>query len=206
LKKIGPDIPEKLFMPKFKISVEDKKRYLIQDIGMHGEGAYGFSEGKYWKDPAGFPPEKWNPSIEDRLLIDFWIDIEGFLVDWTIKGHDLRKLNSVSIENNNYHRIRLITSKKDTLYYYFNTKTYLLSMLSFGGDISTGKEFPTFTFQKYQSIEGIKFSFKRINLFRTLDGTYGESEMIITKIIINPKFNKNIFTLNHRISNQKKSK
>lgn len=150
LKKIGPNIPEKLFKPDFKISVDNKKRYLMQDIGLHGEGAYGFSDGEYWKDPAGFPPEKWNPGTQDRLLIDFWKDIEGFLFDYHKKGHELIKLVDVSIERKKYYRLQMITNKKDTLYYYLNPKTYLLEKLSFGGDITTGKEFPTFTFFKIQ--------------------------------------------------------
>jgi hypothetical protein len=206
LKKSNDDVRPEFFNPKFKITVEKRNNYLLQIFDNRREIKYAFNKEKYWKQFYGSLPIEWVPSNIDRKRIQQYLDTEGFLFNWKKKGHSVTKLDDINYKNKNYNRIMLVTPENDTLYYYLNPKTYLLSKLSFGGDISTGKEFPTYTFQKYKSIEGVKFSYKIIYRLRTLDGTFDESEMIITKIIINPKFNNNIFTLNHRIKNIKESK
>lgn len=204
LKKISDNIPEYLMKPDFILSVANHSGYLLQVIDdERGEGAYGYCDGKYWKDPAGFPPEKWNPGDSDRSLIEYYVDLEGFTYDWKNKGYKAEKLDDCIIDNKDNYRVSLITSKNDSLYFYIDKESNLISKISFNGDISSGKEFPSFTFSKYKKVENINIPFKRIHRTLMLDGTYDIKDIIIEKIEINPKLDRDIFKLNHRIDNQK---
>lgn len=203
LKSISKNISENLLKPDFVLTIEKQRGYLLQILDERGEGAYGFFNGKYWKAPCGFPPQEWNPNNSDRRLIQYYLDSEGFLYNWKKKGHKVTKLNDVILEEKNYHRMKLITLENDTLFYYINPKNYLISKMSFMGDLADDKEHPSFTFLKYKKVQNIMIPFKRIYRSRMLDGSYGNRDILIDKIELNPKLDKTIFNLKNRINNSK---
>lgn len=203
LKSNGHKVDDKFFKPDFKLYVERNMFYLINILGYHGEDIHAFSKGQFWRDTGGGEPEHWNPSAIDRLKIQLFLDFEGFLFNWSRKGYKLEKYNDVSIDNTQFHRIKVVTPENDILFFYLNTKNYLISKISFFGDLIDNPKQPSFTYSEYKKIGKIKFAFNRIFKTQMFEGPNGYQEIVIDNIKINPKFNNNIFDLNYRISNIK---
>jgi len=168
-----------------------------------GISAYGFSEDKYWRDDSAFPPLEWMPNKLDKLKIKLNLDIEGFLYNWKKKEHWAIILDDIVLNGKKYHAVKLITHDNDTLHYYINSENYLITKISLNGDLRDGEEHITITFREYKKVQNIMIPFKRVNRIKQLDGGYGNRDMIVKKVEINPKFDKPIFDLNTRIKNSK---
>jgi hypothetical protein len=192
------NIDKKFLAPEFVLSVINKSEYLLQIDGYFKEEAYAYSESNYWRDQGGIPPEQWIPSNIERLKIQLFLDIEGFLYHWNEKGFMLKKQDDVAIENNNYHRLRLITPEKDTLFYYLNPENYLISKISFFWDLTEKTDSPSYTYTNYKKVKGFHFPFNRIYKTQMFKGPNGYQDMIIDQIKLNPKLNKEIFSLKIR--------
>ena len=193
LESVGNKVPEKLLKPKFILSVEKGKGYLLQLIGEIGDISTGFFEGNYWNNQNGNVTENWNPIDVDRRIIQQELDLEGFLFDWERKGYKVTQLGNAVLKNKNHYKIRLTTHGNDTIWFYIDPKNYLISFMSFGGDLSDGKKHPSVEFQNYKKVENINIPFKRIQTELTLNGTYGEKDILISEVQINPKFESDIF-------------
>ena len=193
LESFGYKIPEKLLKTKFILSVEKLKGYRLQMIGEIGDMTTGFFEGNYWINQNGNLTENWNPIDIDRRIIQQQIDLEGYLFDWERKGYKVVKLENATLKNKNYYKIRLTTPGNDTIWFYIDPKNNLISFKSFGGDLSDGKKYPSVEFQNYKKVENINIPFKRIQTELTLNGSYGETDILISEIQINPKFDSDLF-------------
>ena len=137
--------------------------------------------------------ENWNPIDVDRRIIQQQIDLEGYLFDWERKGYKVAKLENATLKNKNYYKIRLTTPENDTIWFYIDPKNNLISFKSFGGDLSDGKKHASVEFQNYKKVENINIPFKRIQTELTLNGSYGETDILISEVQINPKFDSDIF-------------
>lgn len=193
LENVGYKVPEDLLKPRFILSVEKGKGYRLQLIGEIGDFATGFFEGNYWNNQNGNVTENWNPIEVDRRIIQQELDLEGFLFDWERKGYKVAKLGNADLKHNSYYKIRLTTLGNDTIWFYIDPKNYRISFMSFGGDLSDGKKYPSVEFQDYKKVENIYIPFKRIHTELTLNGSYGETDILISEVQINPKFDSDIF-------------
>lgn len=193
LESFGYKIPEKLLKTKFILSVEKGKGYRLQLFGEIGEFATGFFEGNYWNNQNGNVTENWDPIEVDRRIIQQELDLEGFLFEWEKKGYKVAKLENATLKNKNYYKIRLTTPGNDTIWFYIDPKNNLISFKSFGGDLSDGKKHASVEFQNYKKVENINIPFKRIQTELTLNGSYGETDILISEVQINPKFDSDIF-------------
>lgn len=143
------------------------------------------------------------PNKFEKIRIQLRIDIESVLYNWKKKDYSLTRLKDAIFENKTYYKIRLTTTEKDTLYFYLNPKTHLIYKMSYYGDLTDGKEYLSTTFLKYKEVNNIYFPFKQIQRSKMLDGSYGDKEVAIKEIRINPKFDKELFDIQTRINNQK---
>jgi len=193
LENVGYKVPEDLLKPKFILSVEKGKGYRLQLFGEIGDMATGFFEGNYWKNQNGNVTENWNPIEIDRRIIQQEFDLEGYLFNWEKKGCKVAKLENATMKNKNYYKIRLTTPGNDTIWFYIDPKNNLISFKSFGGDLSDGKKYPSVEFQNYKKVENINIPFKRIQTELMLNGSYGEKDILISEVQINPKFDSDIF-------------
>jgi hypothetical protein len=203
LENDGKTVPDYFLYQDFVLSIEKQKAFLEQVYGKYGEDASAFSDGKFWRDPSGAPPEERTPNESDHLHIQLNLDTEGLLFNWKNKGYSVVKLKDAVFENKKYYKIRLTTPKRDTLYYYINPQNNLIFRMSYSGDLTDGKEHKSVTLMNYKKVQNIFFPFKQIHRSKMLDGTYGNRETVINEIRINPKFDKELFNVAHRIINQK---
>ncbi len=203
LEKDGNTVPDYFLYQNFVLSIEKGKAYLEQVFGKYGEDAYVFSDGKFWNDPSGAPPEERTPKKSDKLQILLYLDTEGLLYNWKKKGYSVVKLKDAIFENKKYYKIRLTTPENDTLYYYINPQSNLISKISHSGDLTDGKEHKSVTLMNYKKVQNILFPFKKIHRSKMLDGTYGDRETVIIEIRINPNFDKKLFNVTNRITNHK---
>lgn len=196
LKIFTDDLPKNIFNPEVEITVLRNKGYLLQVFNKPDHDSYRYFLNKYWKkDQAGKPALVWEPSNIDRLLIQLFTDMEGFLYDWKKKGVQLKKFENVRFNKTVHYRIRAITPEKDTLFYYINTKTNVLEKISFGGDITEGNHYNNITFSDYKEVKGVQIAFKQTQNFKSPDGTFGVRELIFHAIMINPEINNSIFEI-----------
>ena len=193
LENVGYKVPENLLKPKFILSVEKGKGYRLQLYGEFGDFANGFFEGNYWNNQNGNVTEDWNPIDVDRRIIQQELDLEGYLFNWEKKGYKVAKLENATMKNKNYYKIRLTTPGNDSIWFYIDPKNNLISFKSFGGDLSDGKKHASVEFQNYKKVENINIPFKRIQTELTLNGSYGETDILISEVQINPKFDSDIF-------------
>ena len=193
---LSKKIDKKALHPEFELSVINHQAYLLQIDGNFGEEAYAFSNGTYWRDQGGSPPEQWSPSDIDRLKIQMFLDIEGFLIDWKIKGYQLVKSEDIALCESKYHRLKLITTEKDTIFYYINPVNSLISKISFFHDLAENPKSPSYTINNYRKIKGFMMPLNWVYKTQMFEGPNGYQEMIIDKIKCNPKLNKKIFDLN----------
>lgn len=178
------------------ILVTRDNEYLYQNFSHWGEDAYSYANGSYWRDtPSPEPPQKFSPGRFDALLIRFYLDFEGFLFNWGKKEYRVFKLDDVRLSQKNYHLLKLITSQKDTLFYYINRSNYLIDKISFNGDLADGKEHFSVTFSEYKELNGIQIPYKRLWRTSSMSGRWGDYEIKIDSIDFNPNFDKKIFTL-----------
>ena len=77
--------------------------------------------------------------------------------------------------------------------YYIDVKTNLISFLSFDGDLSDGKKHASVEYQNYKKVENINIPFKGIHTVLLPDGNYGEKDILISKVQINPQLEQEIF-------------
>lgn len=203
LKKNSSKVEEGLLNTKFNLTIEKQNGYLLQEFNAYGERNTGYYDGQYWYKNPGSLPEKWPPIFLDRLIIQLALDIEGFFYNRENKGFQVSKLDDVKLKGKQHYMLMLSTPEEDTLFYYINAKTNLITKLSFKGALSDSKEYPSYTFSNYKNIDEIYFPFKWILRSEMLDGSYGNRETIIKEITLNPKVDKRIFDLNHRINNAK---
>lgn len=184
------------------ISVTRDNEYLYQNFSHWGEDDYSYSNGSYWRDtPSPEPPQKFSPGRFDALLIRFYLDFEGFLFDWGKKEYRVVKLDDVRLSQKNYHLLKLITLQKDTLFYYINRSNYLIDKISFNGDLADGKEHFSVTLSEYKKLNGIQIPYKRLWRTSSMSGKWGDYEIKINSIDFNPKFDKNLFTLENTPNN-----
>jgi len=193
LESVGNKVPEKLLKPKFILSVEKEKGYRLQLIGEIGDVATGFFEGNYWINQNGNVTENWNPIDVDRRIIQQQLDLEGYLFNWEKKRYKVAKMGNALLKNKNYYKIRLTMPGNDVIWFYIDPKNNLISFMSFGGDLSDGKKYPSVEFQNYKKVENINIPFKRIQTELTLNGSYGETDILVNEVQINPKFDSDIF-------------
>jgi len=181
---------------KVVISVSRDNEYLLQNFGSMGEDDYSYSNGNYWRDtPSPEPRQEFSPGRYYELEIKLQLDFEGFLFDWKKKGYQVVKLDDVRLSQKNYHRIKLVTPQKDILFYYINPSSYLIDKISFQDDLADGKEHLSVTFSEYKKVNGIQMAYKRLWRTHSMDGKWGDKEIKINSIDLNPKFDKQIFTL-----------
>lgn len=197
---ISKNLDEKTLYPEFELSVINNQAYSLQIDGTFGKEAYTFSDENYWRDQGGTPPEQWTPSNIERLRIQLFLDIDGFLYNWKDKGFVLKKLDDVVLDNKNYHRLSLITPEKDSLFYYLNTQTYLISRISFFHDLTENPKSPSYTFAEYHKVKGFLMPVSWFYKTQMFNGPNGYQEMKIERIKLNPKINKKIFSLKHRMN------
>jgi len=193
LENVGYKVPEDLLKPKFILSVEKGKGYRLQLFGEMGDFATGFFEGNYWNNQNGNVTENWDPIEVDRRIIQQELNLEGYLFDWERKGYKIAKLGNAVLKHNSYYKIRLTTSENNTIWFYIDPNNNLISFKSFGGDLSDGKKHASVEFQNYKKVENINIPFKRIQTELTLNGSYGETDILISEVQINPKFDCDIF-------------
>lgn len=193
LESVGYKVPENLLKPKFILSVEKGKGYRLQLFGEIGEIVTGFFEGNYWNNQNGNVTENWNPIDVDRRIIQQELDLEGFLFDWERKGYKVTQLGNAVLKNKNHYKIRLITHGNDTIWFYIDPKNDLISFMSFGGDLSDGKKHASVEFQNFKKVKNISIAFKRIHTELMLNGSYGEKDILISEVQINPKFDRDVF-------------
>ncbi len=203
LEKDDKTVPDYFLYQKFLLSIDKQKAYLEQVFGKYGEDANAFSDGKFWNDPSGASPEERTPNESDKLHIQLNLDTEGLLYNWKNKGYSVVKFKDAVFENKKYYKIRLTTPKRDTLYYYINPQNNLIFKMSYSGDITDGNEYKSVTFMNYKKVQNILFPFIMIHRSQMLDGSFGDRETVINEIKINPKFDKELFNVNNRITNQK---
>jgi len=175
-----------LFCYDIEITVLRNKYYLSQLFKQNGEDIYAYASGKFWRKADGFSPEIWEPNNLDRLLIQQYLDFEGFLHDWKKKGIIIEKLEDVNLSGEYYHRVMAVTPEKDTLYYYLNPQNCLIEKISYNGDLSKRNDLFFISFSDFKIFEGIQFAFNRMVYSKKLDGSFGKREMIISKIEFNP--------------------
>lgn len=200
---LSKKIDKKALYPEFELSVINNQAYSLQIDGAFGNEAYTFSWGNYWRDQGAIPPEQWSPSNIDRLKIQLFLDIDGFLFRWKENGFLLKKQDDVSIENCIYHCIRLITTEKDTVFYYINPESYLISKISFFRELVKHHNSPSYTYTNYKKIRGIQIPFSMVYKTQMFKGPNGYQEIKIKHVKLNPKLNKEIFSLEHRITKLK---
>ena len=193
LEKMGGNLPEKLLKPDFTLWVEKRIGYRYHVISDPGEFTIGYFKGDYWIDQNGNVDENWNPGKPDRRIIQQAINLEGFLYNWKSKGYKATKLENTELNGREHYTIQLINTEKDSIYFYINTKTNLISYTSYGGDLADGKEHPGIEFQKYKIVENIEIPFKRIQTELMLNGSYGKKDILIKEVKLNPKFEPDIF-------------
>jgi len=203
---VNKNLDEKALYPEFELSVINHQAYTLQIDGNFGQEAYTFSDGGYWRDQGGAPPEQWIPSNIDRLKIQLFLDVEGFLYNWKDKVFLLKKLDDVVLESSKYIRLRLVTHEKDTLFYYLNPENFLISKISFFQDLAEYTNSPSYTFTNYKKIKGFQIPFNRLYKTQMFKGPNGYQEMKIDQIKLNPKLNKKIFSLKHRMNKTKPKK
>lgn len=192
---VGKNLDEKALYPEFELSVINDQAYSLEIEDNFGKEAYTFSDGNYWRDQGGAPPEQWIPSNIERLRIQLFLDIDGFLYNWKEKGIMLEKLDDVVLDNKNYHRLSLVTREKDSLFYYLNPQTYLISRISFFHDLAENPKSPSYTFAEYRKVKKILIPVSWFYKTQMFNGPNGYQEMKIEKIKLNPKINKEIFSL-----------
>ena len=200
---VSKNLDEKALYPEFELSVINNQAYSLQIDGTFGNEAYTFSDGSYWRDQGGAPPEQWIPSNIERLQIQLVLDIDGFLYNWKDKGFMIKKLADVELDNKNYHRLSLITPEKDSLFYYLNPQTNLVSRISFFYDLAKNPKSPSYTFTEYRKVKGIQIPVSWYYKTQMFNGPNGYREMKIERIKLNPKINKKIFSLKHRMNKAK---
>ena len=193
LEKMGGNLPEKLLKPDFTLWVEKGIGYRLHIISDPGQFTTGFYDGKYWIDQNGNVDENWNPGEPDRRIIQEAIDLEGSLYNWKSKGYKVTKLENTELNGREHYTIQLINTEKDTIYFYINTKTNLVSYSSNGDDLADGKEHPGIEFQKYKKVENIVIPFKQIHTELMLDGSYDKKDILIKEVKLNPKLKPDIF-------------
>jgi hypothetical protein len=203
---VNKNLDEKALYPKFDLSVINNQAYSLQIDGTFGKEAYTFSDGNYWRDQGGAPPEQWAPSSIERLRIQLVLDIDGFLCNWKGKGFVLKKLDDVVLDNIKYHRLILVTPEKDSLFYYLNPQTYLISKISFFHDLSENPKSPSYSFAEYRKVKGFLIPVSWFYKTQMFNGPNGYQEMKIERIKLNPKINKKIFSLKHRMNKTKPEK
>lgn len=200
---VNKNLNEKALYPEFELSVINNQDYTLQIDGNFGKEVYIFSNGNYWKDKGGASSKQWIPSNIERLKIQLILDIDGFLYNWKDKGFMLKKLDDVVLDNKNYHRLSLITPEKDSLFYYLNPQTYLISKISFFHDLAENPKSPSYTFAEYRKVKGFLMPVSWFYKTQMFNGPNGYREMKIESIKLNPKINKEIFSLKTRVINQK---
>jgi len=199
LEKLGNNPPEYLLKPEFVLTVAKGKGYRLHVFSPPGYSIIGFSEGNYWLNQNGNVNVNWNPGIPDRRIIQFQLDLEGFLYDWKRKAYNVIKMEDAILNDKIHHKIKLINKENnDTIYYYLDSKTFLISTISYDGDLSDGKEYEKIEFQKYKKVRNINISFKRIQTSLMLDGSYDKREIIIQEVILNPNIKEEIFISDYK--------
>lgn len=204
LKSISENLPEKLMKPDFVLSVEKGKSYLLQDFGMHGENALAFSNSMFWKDHTNVKPEKWNPNPLDYLKIQLDLIPLGFLYDYKELNYKLKKEDDININGDMHFQLQLITTQKDTIYYYLDKKKYYIRKMCFQEPYRPDMNQPSYTNSNFKKVDGIVFPFRQMYRAKMLDGSYGNKEVIITNIKLNPIFDKDHFSFETRIKESKK--
>lgn len=198
LEKMGGDLPEKLLKPDFTLIVEKGIGYHLHIKSDPSEIITGFYNGNYWINQNGNIDKSWNPSKPDRQIIQLAIDLDGFLYNWEKKGYEAVKLKDAVINKKKYYKIQLINTEKEIIYFYLNATTYLLTYVSYDGDLADGKVHRNIEFQEYKKIEGIEIPFKRIHTELMFDGSYDKKEVIVQDVKLNPKIDKEIFNSGYK--------
>jgi len=193
LEKMSGNLPEKLLKPDFILSLEKAKSYRLQMFSDPGNFITGFYEGNYWINQNGNIDAKWNPGTDDRRIIQQAIDLEGFLYNWKKKGYKAINCGEVVLNRKKYHKIQLINAEKASFNFYLDAKTFLVSFISFEGDLEDEKEHSNVEFLDYKKVGKISFPFKRIHTERMLDGGFGKKDIVIKEVLLNPKFDKEFF-------------
>ncbi len=184
---------KKALYPKFTLSIINNQAYKLLVAGTFGQEVYSFVDGAYWKDMGGSLPELWNPANIERLKIHLFTDIQGFLIDWKSKRYSLEKYEDIELENILYHRLRLVTLEDDTLFYYLNSQTNLVSKISFFSDLAKMPNAPSYTITNYKKIKGIKMPTSWIYRTQMFKDPNSYQALRIKRIKTNPKLNKKDF-------------
>lgn len=197
LEKISSNLPEKLIKPDFTIWIKNRIGYRLYVKSDPGEFTNGYFNGRYWQNQNGNLDRNWNPGVPDRRIIIQETDLQGFLYDWENKGYRLTRLDDVEIKNIRHYRLRLVNSEKDSLYYFINKRSNLISYISYGYDLSDGTPCENVEYHNYKKVKNVNIAFKRVYNTQMLDGSYGVKEMEIKKVQINPVFDKELFNANY---------
>lgn len=198
LEKMGNGLPEKLLKPDFILTVEKNKGYRLQTFSDPGNFITCFYNGDYWINQNGNVDENWNPGKPDQRIIHQEIELDGFLYHWKEKGYTLTRLENAKLNDKEHYKLKLENSKIGAAFFYIDINSNLLSHISYGGDLTDGKECPNIEFRKYKKVKNIVVSFQRIHTELMLDGSYGKKEVIINEVLINPKLDKEIFKSSYK--------
>ena len=190
---LSKKLKKKDIHPKFTLSIINNQAYLLQIAGAFGKEIYSFVDGAYWKDMGGSLPEQWSPANIERLKIQQFIDISGILDDYKPTKYLLTKCDDVDIDNISYHRLRLVTLENDTLYYYLNPQTNLISKVSFFHDLAKVPNAPSYTITSYKKIKGIIIPTRWVYKTQMFKGPDSYQALKIKRIKTNPKLNKKDF-------------
>ena len=198
LEKMGGNLPEKLLKPDFTLIIKKGIGYHLHTKSDPGEFITGFYNGNYWMNQNGNIDKGWNPSKPDRQIIQLAIDLDGFLYNWENKGYEAVKLKDAVINKKKYYIIQLTNIEKEVIYFYLDSTTYLLTYMSYDGDLSDGKVHPNIEFQKYKKVEGIEIPFKQIHTELMFDGSFDKKEVIVQDVKLNPMIDKEIFNSEYK--------
>jgi hypothetical protein len=151
-----------------------------------------YGDNAWKKQGAGY--QVWYFGAADSIQCFLFMDTESELYNWKRKGHDLRFIGDRSIDKKSYKCLRLKLKEKYNLYYYIDTKSWLIHYISYYEEYRDDFKVPVYIFSKYKNYNGYVYPTKIISRAYFLYDV-GTTERVIDKVLVNAKIDEKNFEM-----------
>ena len=141
--------------------------------------------------PANSPEVNTIP-LEDLVGFKIELDIASPLIDYATKGFKAELLGKEMVEDNACYKIKLTVDEGKELFFWLDTRTYLLNQSSSSSIGLAGAETLTL-YKNYKEVDGILFAHTIESRSKRKNGIETGSEINFYKIEINPIIDPNVY-------------
>ncbi len=142
------------------ILLPNQRYYESSFKGVAGNYIQGYNDGRSWtKDGGGFKKNALNK--KDALIFEQKFDITPNLYNCRPKGFTPSMEGKKSIEGKKYYCIKLTANDEVDLFYYLDTKTYVVKLISIVKEDGEYENWEKMYFDDYKNVDGIIFPHKQ---------------------------------------------